>query len=1359
VSNLFGLTAQETAGLSAALATLQVRPELSRGALTRVFNDLTLAVSDGGTELSKLAKVMGITDEEATKLFNNPATRGDFLLSFIEGLSGAAGAGGDVQGVLRELGVNAVRDIDVFSRLANNFDVVSESFDKANVEFARGTELNRQSKGIYETTSAEIQNLSDAFKTLLATLGGPLATAVGAIAARVANLIGSLAHLGPIVPIVGTLTAVAIAGVAGWALYQVALAKTIQSLIATRELQKNLQVTTLNLSTAIGIYRGKLGEANVISAQATQAANSQATATGRLALSVQRATGAYSANLISNERAAIAATQQVAASGAQLRANASLLPGFRAYAIATDQAANASQRLAASTLAAVPSTRGLGLAATLTGTSLQREALATEQAALAQTSLTTGTFASTNSMRQQAAAATLAANQQRGLATAMAQSNASIVAAAATSGKAATAIASTGRAAAVARFAFGPWGLAISAVAILLGPFIGQLFDFRTEAEKIADSALQAKGGTEALANAIKADTDAAVTAAGSLERYNSAVKDGSAQALGAIGVYRTVTTQKTDLAEADQKSAEAARAAAREQIKAIEATKGSKEQLQEQAKGHGDGANAARRYLNEIARATDVVNQSTDALGENTAAIGENVKQWLLDTAQATLEQSKLADGSERSAEALKQLSQAGVDVGDILTKSLSDPKAAVADLDAALKTVGVTADTATIALAGKGGGVKTFDETALAAQRLEGFLGALKTVIEAESDESTKASLAKQLLTDALDTTGESAASASGKIKLTKASLEDLETTGEEAQQAIDQLGEGFTKFGTPLDAFSAAAKSAFGDAEDAVSKFSLNSKSGLNSYLKELEKIAKAQRDWSTNLIKISATLGPEIAAQFQKLGPEAAPAIAELADLSAAELAKLGPRLAEIGGDATSDLAAAIIANSGKIENATLQTRTVIANLFGNLVNKTKTASDFATVSNQYTALVTKLSSLKGVNIDITANQAKALKSLQDVSLFIDLVGKKKISPEIAIDIVKARGDIAKLQAIIAEAEADGSLDPKGAAQLETVLFHTQLTKLTADVKAIIEGGQIDPFGHADLNPEQYRKKVLELTQFLASVEGQGLLNPQGDAQLHDKAYRAQMESLARLILGDERAGKFDVDGSGDLDDKEFKALLQGLKDAVGRANRGQLDPKGRVTLANTSGFRGQLGGIVQAAQRAGSQITQALNRSAQVSVGYYYYQKNSPPPSSMKVATGGWINGPGGPKTDSIPAMLSNGEFVVNAAAASRFGALLEVINRSGGRGFSGVAKKLLDAGSTGGSKQVRLATNTGNTALNAGQVQQVPPESISVFTTQMAMPQQGPTNVFNINNQYPQAEPTSTTINRSLAYAATISGV
>lgn len=44
------------------------------------------------------------------------------------------------------------------------------------------------------------------------------------------------------------------------------------------------------------------------------------------------------------------------------------------------------------------------------------------------------------------------------------------------------------------------------------------------------------------------------------------------------------------------------------------------------------------------------------------------------------------------------------------------------------------------------------------------------------------------------------------------------------------------------------------------------------------------------------------------------------------------------------------------------------------------------------------------------------------------------------------------------------------------------------------------------------------------------------------------------------------------------------------------------------------------------------------------------------------ANGGDVRGPGGPRSDSIPAMLSNGEFVVNAKSAARFRPLLQQIN-------------------------------------------------------------------------------------------------
>ena len=49
------------------------------------------------------------------------------------------------------------------------------------------------------------------------------------------------------------------------------------------------------------------------------------------------------------------------------------------------------------------------------------------------------------------------------------------------------------------------------------------------------------------------------------------------------------------------------------------------------------------------------------------------------------------------------------------------------------------------------------------------------------------------------------------------------------------------------------------------------------------------------------------------------------------------------------------------------------------------------------------------------------------------------------------------------------------------------------------------------------------------------------------------------------------------------------------------------------------------------------------------------------------ASGGLITGPGGPRSDSMLARVSNGEFVVNAAATSRFRPTLEAMNGGGGR--------------------------------------------------------------------------------------------
>lgn len=49
-------------------------------------------------------------------------------------------------------------------------------------------------------------------------------------------------------------------------------------------------------------------------------------------------------------------------------------------------------------------------------------------------------------------------------------------------------------------------------------------------------------------------------------------------------------------------------------------------------------------------------------------------------------------------------------------------------------------------------------------------------------------------------------------------------------------------------------------------------------------------------------------------------------------------------------------------------------------------------------------------------------------------------------------------------------------------------------------------------------------------------------------------------------------------------------------------------------------------------------------------------------SGVGLAQGGQIKGPGGPKSDAVPIMASDGEYIVNAKAASQFKDLLDAIN-------------------------------------------------------------------------------------------------
>jgi TP901 family phage tail tape measure protein len=1357
VSNVFGLTTEATSGLSAALATLRVRPELSRGSLTRVFGELDEAVNNGGDALERLSQVMGMTAEDVVNLRRTDPDQ--FFLAFVKGLQTTAGPTKNFQAAIRSLGINAVRDIDTFTRLGNNFEVLAGAVDMAYIEYAKGSELQRQSKGIFETTQAELQNLSDGFGNLLAQLGGPLIEIINTWASALTTFIEFIGKLGPIVPILGgIISTVAILG-AAWAGMQLIMSRLVQGFIAMAEVKQNLQVRTITLGTVMDAYRGKLGQTTAATSQLTAANTQLAASSASLATSMARS----NATLITQGKVAAsaaqatavaartqnAAVQQAAATSTAFATGTAALTtglvaannasrqaasGFGAVSAATLNSANSAARLA--TTSQILAT-GLGASAVSAAAMNRSTALLVPNTAGLSTNMaraaTAGSAMGAGMTSAAVASGTLTSQLARTSGAALA-TNTAINSAAAGATRAATSFSLAAAGARLMAFAVSPLGLTLGVLAITMGPLLVSMIDFTSESDKLANSAREAAGGSQALTNAIIADT--------------KAVQEGATS----YGSYRTSVSSLSDV---QREAAEREKEKAEATIASITALRGSVDNLKAQAQGQDASAQSAKRYLREIDAANQSIDRANEALSEHTIHLGEQARAFAESTGRAILNES----GILKNADALKQLESTGINLGEILTESLRGPEGADNAINKLREAHEKLQKTISSGIVGTGSGVyiaQTSKDAEVAQQAVDAFSKAIqdnKGVIESDV-------VANRLLQDALAGVGIAASAMGGKIELTKQDLEEMDSSAEEAQKRIDSLTKSITEAANPLEGYEQASESWAASiskdteqAESAVTKFSLTSAGGLDAYIKKLEEMAKAQRDWAKNIATISSTLGPDIAAMFEAEGPKAAKAVADLANLSADELKKLKPRLEAVMGDNIAGISAAITANEGKVTNKGAE----IGQLFGNAVaNAMKRA---------------------------TAPGGDIIQASQGIDAIGDAISKKIITPKVALDITAVQGDAAKLEAYILQLVNSGKLDIEAAATLTTALYQGEANELSAWVQAKSAVGAFDANGDAKIDTQEYAASLAQMEALANLLTTENRLDAEGKGVLSTEEFNRKLGELQGLILLGEKAELFDPDGAAGLNPGPYQGVLDALKLLAksGTTTQG-LSPTGSARLnpdiynraletlkggaqrwkkavegllspsasVDDNQFNTDLSNMRQSSYTTGQTISRNLSTSATVSVGYYYYQKNSPP-STAQAATGGWIAGPGTGTSDSIPAMLSDGEFVINAKQAGRFGALLEAINDGRyGKGYG------YPAGfASGGSVNVRRV-NLRQMSVGSGMIQRMPANSMVPRMTTISGAG-GPQ--ITVNNQYPQAEPTSTTINRSLAYAATLNGV
>jgi TP901 family phage tail tape measure protein len=164
----FGFAADEVVGLSGALASVRIRPELARGAFQRIMLGLSRAADDGAKSFNKFGKYTGLAAEESMALFKTDPSA--FFYKYIGGIKDAVKTTGSVSGVLDDIGAKNVFDKQFILGLANGYDVFGDALKNASTSFNEGSFLKDSTEPVFNTLDAKLKRLSASITNVMDTI-------------------------------------------------------------------------------------------------------------------------------------------------------------------------------------------------------------------------------------------------------------------------------------------------------------------------------------------------------------------------------------------------------------------------------------------------------------------------------------------------------------------------------------------------------------------------------------------------------------------------------------------------------------------------------------------------------------------------------------------------------------------------------------------------------------------------------------------------------------------------------------------------------------------------------------------------------------------------------------------------------------------------------------------------------------------------------------------------------------------------------------------------------------------------------------------------------------------------------------
>lgn len=154
-------TDQQILAWATTLSDVGSRAEAGGTAVSRMINEMLLAVQLGSDELELFAQVAGMSAEEFATAFREDASGA--LLVFITNLRTMIETGGLTEEMLNDMGLGGVRTRDIIGRLGEAVELFDSNLQHSNDAWERAIALEEEAARRFSTVQSEIQLLKNSF--------------------------------------------------------------------------------------------------------------------------------------------------------------------------------------------------------------------------------------------------------------------------------------------------------------------------------------------------------------------------------------------------------------------------------------------------------------------------------------------------------------------------------------------------------------------------------------------------------------------------------------------------------------------------------------------------------------------------------------------------------------------------------------------------------------------------------------------------------------------------------------------------------------------------------------------------------------------------------------------------------------------------------------------------------------------------------------------------------------------------------------------------------------------------------------------------------------------------------------------